>query len=79
MTPLSDSPFFGHQEPCLGLGKVDDLSNVVVGEIDAVDLSRKFPRQPHSHYGMNKSNPYAAHPSRRGACFGSDINVSPLC
>ena len=70
MTPLSDSPSFGQQEPCFGLGKVDNLSYVVVGEIDAVDLSRKFPRQQHSHQGMNKSNPCAAHPSRRGACFG---------
>jgi hypothetical protein len=67
MPPISHGPFFGHQEPRLGLGKVDDLAHGVVGEVDAVDLIRQLPCQPYSHSGMNNCNPYAAHSSRRAA------------
>jgi len=52
MTPLGNGPVFGYQEPCFGLGQLDNLSHAVVREIYAVDCRRKFARQPHSHLGM---------------------------
>ncbi len=42
-------PSLGHQHAGLALRQIEDVANLLVGQIDAVDLLRQLPLQPNVH------------------------------
>lgn len=47
-------PSLGNEYPCLLLGQIDDVADMTVGKVDAVDDVCELSRQPNQHRSKGK-------------------------